>query len=56
VREDERVVVDVDDPGLGRRPLGDLMVLSTVGRPVPMSRNWRTPASSARYRTTRPRK
>src|ERR1035441_5752880 len=30
-------------------------VLPAVGIPVPMSRNWRTPASPARNRTPRPR-
>jgi hypothetical protein len=39
------VVVDVDDPGRRRDPLGDLGVLLAVGSPVPMSRNCRIPAS-----------
>ena len=30
--------------------------LGLVGMPVPMSRNWRTPASSTRWRTARLRK
>ena len=30
-------------------------LLLAVGRPVPISRNWRIPASVARYRTGRPR-
>jgi hypothetical protein len=30
-------------------------VLSAVGSPVPMSRNWRMPSWPARYRTARPK-
>ena len=30
-------------------------VFSTAGRPAPMSRNWRTPTSPARWATARPR-
>jgi hypothetical protein len=37
------------------RVSGSTVTLFVVGSPVPMSRNCRTPASSARYRTARPR-
>ncbi len=43
VGEDDRVVVHVDD-GTRRGCLGEFVVLSADGRPVPMSRNWRIPA------------
>ena len=46
--------------GLDSAPLRDLAagsrVLPAVGSPVPISRNCRIPASSARYRTARRRK
>jgi hypothetical protein len=38
---------------LGSTACATSWVLFGAGRPVPMSRNWRTPAS-ARYRTARP--
>jgi hypothetical protein len=55
VAEHDRVIVDVDDPAPRRDRLGDLVGIALVGSPVPMSRNWRRPASSARNLTARPR-
>jgi DNA-binding Lrp family transcriptional regulator len=49
MHQHDRVVVDVDDPGIRRRRLGNLVGIVGGGRPVPMSRNWRIPASPARY-------
>jgi hypothetical protein len=50
------VVVGVHHPGTGDGLLATWWTLFSVGMPDPMSRNWRMPASRARYRTARPRK
>ncbi len=49
-RDDDRIVVHVDSP----RPWVDL-ARGTLrgGSPTPISRNWLTPTSAARNRTTR---
>jgi hypothetical protein len=54
-QEDDRVVVDVDDAGGRLTAWATSWVLGLVGRPLPMSRNWLTPAP-ARKRTARARK
>jgi hypothetical protein len=48
VQKNDRVIVDVDDPRRRRSALRDLMGVVRGGMPVPMSRNWRMPASAAR--------
>ena len=48
VGKDDRVVVHVHDPGVGGDRLGHLVGVGLVGMPVPMSRNCRIPAFSAR--------
>jgi hypothetical protein len=48
VREDDGIVVDVDDPGLWRDGLGDLVGAAPAGMPVPRSRNCRIPACADR--------
>jgi hypothetical protein len=46
VRQDRRIVVDVDDPGRRHGGLRDQLL--AVGSPVPMSRNCPMPHSTAR--------
>ena len=53
--QDDRVVVDIDDPAVGCHLLRDLVGIARGRMPVPMSRNWRMPASPTRKCTARPR-
>ena len=54
IQEHDGVVVHVDDPQPRRDALGDLVVLSATARPVPMSRDWRTPCSPRAAAPPRP--
>jgi hypothetical protein len=55
-RMDDEVVVHVHDLRLGARAWATSWVFCMVGSPVPMSRNWRIPASTVRCSTARTRK
>jgi hypothetical protein len=44
--EHDRIIVDIQDAGLGRYGLRDLVGVLADGNPVPMSRNCRMPASA----------
>lgn len=55
VRQNDGVVVDVDDPGAGGCRLSDLVNVVLRGQAGADSMNCRMPVSAARKRTTRPR-